>query len=247
MKKWIIICTMLAGWLLPGCEKKEYLYQDISSRIWLGRKDVLPSGASSISDSAVSSFKLKPATVQLDTVYIVANLTGQVAPADRTFVLEVIKDSTNVSAADYTLGPVVMPANSFTAQIPVIVKKTVQGLDLTKQRAKLVFRFVPNGQFLNGEPNRDMFRIIWFNFLAKPASWNVIEGFVGPFSQARYKFIIDVLGVTEFTRYVGNGNVLLGIQSILRKALKDYNENPANAGRPEGWPYLDDNGTPLTF
>jgi hypothetical protein len=70
---------------------------------------------------------------------------------------------------------------------------------------------------------------------------------VGNFSQAKYRFIIDVLGVTEFTRYQGNINILLAVQATLKSALKEYNENPANAGRPEGWPYLDDNGTPLTF
>jgi hypothetical protein len=246
MRKLIILFALLAGCTLPGCEKKEYLYQDVSSRIWLGRREAVGT-ITVLSDSSVSSFVLKPITALLDTLYITANLTGKPAPTDRPFVLEVIKDSSNVNPADYTVGPTVLPANAFSAQVAIIVKKNVQGLNLLKERAKLVFRFVPNEHFLNGEPNRDMFRVIWYNFLAQPASWFIIQPMVGAFSQAKYRFIIDVLGVTEFTRYQGNTNVLLGIQSILRKALKDYNENPANAGRPEGWPYLDDNGQPLVI
>lgn len=246
MRKIIILFTLLSGWALPGCEKKEYLYQDVSSRIWLGRRDKVGAGTA-ISDSSVSSFVLKPVTAEYDTLYITANVTGLSTTTDRPFVLEVVKDSTNVAADDYTIGTAVIPANSFIAQVPVIVKKKVQSLNLVKERAKLVFRFLPNQYFLNGEPNRDMFRIVWYNFLAQPASWTVIQSVVGNFSQAKYRFIIDVLGITDFTRYSGNFNVLLGIQATLRKALKEYNENPANAGRPEGWPYLDDNGTPLVF
>jgi len=246
MRKMIILFALLSGWALPGCEKKEYLYQDISARIWLGRRDTV-GPAWYISDSSVSSFVLKPITAEYDTLYVTANLTGTAVDKDRPFVLEVVKDSTNVTAGDYTVGAAVLPANAFSVRVPVIVKKKAQGLNLIKERAKLVLRFVPNENFLNGEPNRDMFRIVWYNFLSQPASWSAIQPVVGTFSQAKYRFIIDVLGVSEFSRYAGNFNVLLGIQSILRKALKEYNENPANAGRPEGWPYLDDNGTPLVF
>lgn len=246
MKLFIITCTILTAYLLPGCKKQEYLYQDVSSRIWLGAR-TNPNNANAYTDSAISTFMLKPASAETDTLYVVANLTGKPATTDMPFLLEVVQDSTNVAATDYTLGATIMPANSFEARIPVIVKKNVPGLDLKKQRAKLVLRFVPNEHFLNAQPGRDLFRITWFDFLARPASWSAIESMVGPFTQAKYRFIIDVLGVTEFTRYQGNFNLLLAVQAALRKALKDYNEDPANAGRAEGWPYLNDDGTPLTF
>jgi hypothetical protein len=246
MRKLIILFTVLAGGLLPGCDKQEYLYQDISSRIWLGQK-IAEGNITYTRDSVVTSFMLKPAAAQFDTLYVVANVTGKTAATDRPFTLEVVKDSTNVAPGDYTVGATIMPANSFIAQIPVIVKKNVPGLNLKKERAKLVFRFVPNEHFLQGEPTRIMFRIVWYDFLAQPASWFILQPMVGNFSQAKYRFIIDVLGVTEFTKYQNNFNIQLAVQATLRSALKAYNENPANAGRPEGWPYLDDNGTPLTF
>lgn len=200
-----------------------------------------------LSDSAESTFMLKPATAESDTLYVVANITGKTASTDRSFKLEVVQDSSNVSAADYTLGATIMPANAYSVRIPVIVKKNVPGLDLKKQRAKLFFRFVPNENFLTGQPTRNMFRVFWFDFLARPASWSAIQSVAGNFSQAKYRFIIDELGVTEFNRYQSNINLQLALQATLRKALKDYNDNPANAGRPEGWPYLNDDGNPLTF
>lgn len=246
MRILIMICTALTAYLLTGCKKGEFLYQDVSSRIWLGNR-LNATNPNAYTDSAISTFMLKPASAETDTLYVVANLTGKPAATDMPFVLEVVRDSTNVTPADYTLGATIMPANSFEARIPVIVKKNVPGLDLKKQRARLVFRFVPNEHFLNAQPGREMFRITWFDFLARPNSWGLVEFFIGPFSQARYRFIIDELGVTEFNRYQNNINLQLALQATLRKALKDYNDNPANAGRPEGWPYLNDDGNPLTF
>lgn len=246
MRIFIIVFVLLTAYLLPGCKKEEYLYQDVSSRIWLGAR-LNATNPNAYTDSAISTFMLKPATAELDTLYLVANLTGKPAATDLPFAVEVVKDSTNVTSADYTIGETIMPANSFEARIPVIVKKNVPGLDLKKQRAKLVFRFVPNEHFLNAQPGRDLFRITWFDFLARPASWSAIESVAGTFTQAKYRFIMEVLGVSEFSRFQNNFNLLLAVQASLRKALKDYNENPANAGRPEGWPYLNDDGTPLTF
>lgn len=246
MRSLIIASALLVLYLLPGCKKQEYLYQDISSRIWLGNT-VTTSSLFGIGDSAVTTFMLKPAAAETDTLYVIANLTGKPAVTDLPFRLEVVADSTNVSPSDYTMGATIMPANSFQARIPVVVKKAVPGLDLKKERAKLVFRFVPNEHFLQGDTAQKLFRITWFDFLAKPVTWVYIESLIGTFSQAKYRFIIDTLGMTDFTALAGNINLLLAVQSALKKALKDYNENPDNAGRAEGWPYLDDDGTPLTF
>jgi len=254
MRTFIISFAVLAGCILTGCEKKEYLYRDSTARIWLGVRESVNIGP--VVDSAISSFALKPATVLYDTVYIGANITGNAAPVDRPFKLEVVSDSTNVLSSDYTIGAAVMPANAFTVRIPVIVKKNVQGLNLAKQKAQVMVRFVPDENFQQGTPgvwnfvgdnSFNRFRIIWFNFLPQPPTWVAIITVAGAFTQAKYKFIIDQLGISEFSRFQGNFVALNSFQAALRKALSDYNSNPANAGRPEGWPYLDDNGTPLTF
>lgn len=247
MRKILYLLYILAtAAAFTACKKEDYLYRDVSSRIWLGRRDTV-GPAIYISDSSIGSFKLLPATAQTDTLYVTANVTGITAATDRPFTLKVLDGQTNVTTADYTIGQPVVPANSFMAQVPVIVKKNVPGLDLTKERAILTLLFVPNEHFLYATPGTDTFRIVWVNYLSKPNSWTAVQGALGNFSQAKYKFILDFYGPVDFERYRGNTNLSLGLQSALKKALRDYNNNPANQGRPEGWPYLDDNGTPLTF
>lgn len=246
IRRLIYINILLIAACLTACKNDAYLYRDVSSRIWLGWKDTIGSSIYT-KDSVVSSFMLLPATAEKDTLYITANVTGITAAADRPFSLEVVQEKTNVSVADYQLGTTLIPANAFSARIPVIVNRNVTGLDLSKQRAELVLHFVPNDNFLYAEPGLDTFRVVWYNFLPRPDSWTAVQSVLGNFSQAKYKFILDFYGDIDFERYRGNTNLQLGLQSALRKALRDYNANPANEGRPEGWPYLDDNGAPLTF
>ncbi len=247
-----IILLLLTGCMVTGCQKKEYLYQGPTAFLWLGTRNVVNVGP--VVDSAISSFALKPGTVLYDTVYIQANLNGEAALVDRPFRLEVVTDSTNVSPSDYILGATVLPAHASTVRVPVIVKRTVQGLDLNKQKAQLFLRFIPDEHFQQGVPGDwiivnpfNKFRVIWFNFLAPPPTWPLIQSVTGPFTQAKYRFIIMATGYTEFSQFQSNFLGLMGFQSGLRKALNDYNSDPANAGRSEGWPYLDDNGTPLKF
>lgn len=245
-KKYLFLWITVTIVTLAGCKKQEFLYQDITSRIWLGRIDA-DGGQTVFKDSSVSSFLLKPATAQKDTLYITANVTGVTAGADRPFSLQVVPQFTNVTPADYTILPAIMPANSFTAQVPVVVNKNVTGLNLARERAVLTVHFVANANFGYAAQGRDTFRVIWYNFLPRPDGWSAVQSFIGNFSQAKYKFILDFFGPLDFERYRGNTNLGLGLQSALKKTLRDYNANPANQGRPEGWPYLNDDGTPLSF
>lgn len=246
MKKIIIMLSLVAGMVLQGCQNKEYLYQDVSARIWLGWRDT--AGANLFTrDSSVLSFLLLPAEQETDTLYVFANVTGTTAPKDRPFKLEVDPAGTNVQPADYTIGEAVIPANSFSGKVPVTVKKNVTGIDTRKERAVLKLRLMPNEHFLRSVAGTDTFRVVWFNFLPRPESWSAVEGVLGVFTQAKYKFIIDFFGESDFEKYRGNINMALGLQSALRGLLQNYNANPANQGRPEGWPYLNDDGTPLSF
>ncbi|WEK33809.1 MAG: DUF4843 domain-containing protein [Candidatus Pseudobacter hemicellulosilyticus] len=246
MKQQYLFYILAVVLLLAGCENDEYLYRDVSARIWLGRRDTIGSLIAT-RDSSVVSFLALPSGQTKDTLYVTANVTGQRAPVDRPFVLKVVPELTNVSTGDYELGQPVIPANSFIAQVPVIVHKQVPGLDLSKEWAKLVLRFVPNENFQYATAGTDTFRIIWSDFLTQPDGWTAVQSFLGVYSQSKYKFILEFYGPVDFERYRGNTNLGLGLQSALKKLLRDYNADPANAGRAEGWPWLNDDGTPLTF
>jgi hypothetical protein len=235
-----LLYALLAGLLLVGCENEEYLYRDISSRIWLG--ETYRSGNLIITrDSTTLSFMMLDITIAEDTLYVTANVTGDKADYPRPFVLEVVEDETNVPASAYVMGETVMPAGAFSVRVPVLVKKNIPGLNLKTTMARLSLHFVPNEHFLPAVPDTDVFKVLWSDYLTKPDSWtSFIEGQLGLFSQARYKFIIDNTGETDFSRYQSNLPMTQALQSYLRKTLAAY-----NAEHEE--PYLDDDETPLTF
>jgi hypothetical protein len=253
----IFLCT-LAGAAFASCENGEYLYRDTSSRIWLSSEPHSQGNVTSIADSLRFSFMLLDSDATESTVYFVAHLTGQAADVDREFKLEVVADSSNVSAGDYSIGATVMPAGKFEALVPVTVKRRVAGLDLTDAAgnvtARLVLRVVANENFLTGTDdgfgtatamNSLCFNVIWCDFLTKPFSYSsFITSAIGPFSQARYKFFIDFTGKTEFTEYDLNSTTRSALQAALRQALAEYNNLADTEGRPH---YKDDDGSDLTF
>jgi hypothetical protein len=198
-------------------------------------------------DSVVQSFKMIDAMQQSDTLYIPLHVIGNSAAVDRSVAVEVLAEESNVSSPAYTIGTARIPANAFHGQLPVIIQCVVPGLDLTRESARLALRLVANDHFELGVPGTSTFTVIWCDFLTEPATWSIIRSVIGPFSQARYKFIINTTGETEFSTYQGGLFKTRSLLHQLRQALADYNADSSNAGRPEGWPYLDDNGSPLTF
>jgi hypothetical protein len=239
MKKITIMLIALSG-LFAGCENKENLYSDVP-RVWVGEGTV-----EARVDSVVYSFKMIDATQQADTLYVPLHVIGNSAPVDRPVAVEVVEETSNIPSSTYTIGEASIPANAFHGQIPVVIQRAVPGLDLTSESARLALRLVVNDQFELGIPGTVTFTVIWCDFLTQPATWSLIS-VIGPFSQARYKFIIDTTGETEFSAYEKGQYRVRSLLYRLREALAEYNADPSNAGRPEGWPYLDDDGTPLIF
>lgn len=237
----ILYATVVAAIVcLAGCENDPYLYRDSSSRLYLGQTT-----SYGIVDSIVGTFRSVDNAATTMDLEIPVSVTGVTASYDRTFLLEVVPgDGTNVSPSDYVLNPMVVPANVFKFNYKVTVKRQVTGMDITKSPtyARLKLRLVGNENFqLGGYPDSVSFKVVWCDFLTQPATWSNISGYVGAFSQAKYKFIIDVTGETEFSKYRNNYVRLLALQATLKKALMDYNE--AHPGAP----YLNDNGQPLTI
>ena len=232
----------LACLFVMSCENDAYLYKGTDS-VWLSGDPA----QEATTDSMLYSFKLYGSEVMEHTMNLIVNLTGDAVSNDRTFKLEVVGDKTNVAPGDYEIGPTVLPAGKYSVTVPVKVKRTAGGLDLSKQAAKLTLRVAPTDDLGAGRTERNEYSLIWCDYLIKPATWGIIEWYIGPFSQARYKFIIDFTGYTELSDFDGDYSRQIGFQGLLIKLLNDYNSDPANEGREEGWPYLNDNGEPLQF
>lgn len=236
-----ILCT-LSICFTTSCENEEFYYQD-TDKIWLSGDPA----QQATRDSTLATFALDDKNITTKDVNIIANLTGAMSDHDRTFKLVVVDSMTTAPADAYELGTCVLPANQHKVTVPVKVKRTVNGLDLKKRMAKVTFRVVEDTELTPSVDDRLSFSIVWCDYLIKPASWSVIEYYLGPFSQARYRFIIDQTGMTDFSEYDGNYSWIIGFQSLMIRLLQDWNNNPANANSEYGWPYLNDNGEPLKY
>jgi hypothetical protein len=225
-----------------GCENDDYLYKDVP-RIYLSGD----AAQGATADSLFFSFRLYDFETSQYDLHVVANIMGGASSEERGFTLEVVDSLTNVPASAYSVGNTAMPAGAFQQVVKVTVNRTVAGMDLAQENARLTFRVVPNDHFQAGEMAMSTYSLVWCDYLIRPESWTAINYYIGPFSQARYKFILDYTGYSDFTEFTGNYNKILWLQGILLKHLEEYNADPANADRPEGWPYANDNGEPLRF
>lgn len=236
----LVVATLTA---IESCDNDDYLYRAPSDTIWLSGDG----SQEATDDSVFYSFKAYGYDVTEKTLNVVVNLTGEAKSYDRTFNLVADDSMTNVSPEDYSIGSFVLPAGQFKAVVPVKVKRNVTDVDLSRQRARLTLKVVPTDDLGVGVANHQKYSIVWCDYLIKPATWSVIEFYIGPFSQARYKFIIDFTGYTEFSEFERNYNKIFWFQGILNQYLDKYNNDPSNKDNPAGWPYLNDNGEPLQF
>jgi len=246
--KRIIFLAVICGLLLSSCQNEPFLYRDHSARIWAGQ------GTGSILVQQGSFRQVDPSVDEM-VIYVPMSITGMPSQTDRTFRLEVVTDLdtagipyTNVATEDFSLGPMIVPANVLTFTYPITVRRNVigidgQGIDLTlaPNAADLRLRFVPNEYFLNAPfPHPEEFTVRWIDYHLQPTWWvGLFITNIGAFTQQRYQFMINVTGTEDFSGYVGMARLMV-LQALLRQALRDYEDE-------HGTPFLNDNGLPLTF
>lgn len=243
----------ISKYILPGllvllfgaCENDKHTFSDTPS-IYLGGD----SEQGATADSVLFSFKKLDAAVQTYDLNVMVYTTGVTTGEARTFTLEVVDEESNVSPEDYSIGKLEIPANSYYAKVPVTVNRQIAGLDLSKKNACLTLRVKANENFETGAEEKEQYKLLWCNYLTEPAWWKVFRFYGGPFSQARYQFILDYYGdvdlyemgvAEEGASYASDYNILFAFISELIELLNDYNE------QHPGEPYLNDNGQPLAF
>ncbi len=239
-----LVFALLAG-VACACENDKNTFSDTPS-IYLGGD----SEQGATADSVLFSFKKLDIATQTYDLNVMVYTTGVTTGYARTFDLEVVKEESNVSPEDYSIGKMEIPANSYYAKIPVTVKRQVAGLDLSKENACLTLRVKANENFEAGAEEKEQYKLLWCNYLIEPAWWNLFAFYGGPFSRARYQFILDYYGdvnlyemgvAREGASAPDNYSVLFVFIAELIELLNDYNE------QHPGEPYLNDNGQPLAF
>lgn len=187
------------------------------------------SGAEQDSISYSFSFNQVPKTK--DTVWVKMRLVGQLSDQPRDIKVITGEGTTAEEGKHYILPDYVLPADSFTVRYPVVL---LSSPDLDNKSVRLVIKVGDSKDLIAGttgqaDPttaNTIRFKFNFSNKLIKPDYWDYIGGYVGPYSDVRYDFMIKVFGTANF-RPDSKGGIItypqwLNIQATLRNALDKY-------------------------
>ncbi len=202
-------------------------------------------------DSSSYSFAIKANSLMLDTVYIPVRIMGLAADKAREVKLAPVNDLTTATdGIHYALLPYTIPAGAYSANLPVLVKRTA---DLKTKEFRLVLEIAETKDFKPGVPNTiagssvagaGLRYLIKLNdFLTKPANWDAsLTSFFGTYSQAKHKFIIQVTGLAEYpygcATCIAYGEMLY-YKALCKSKLLEY--EAANG------PLIDEFGVRVTF
>lgn len=188
------------------------------------------------------SFALVNSSLMEDTVFVRTKLMGHLADYDRSFKAVAIADQTTaVEGVHYKLLDGVMKAGEYIAYLPVVLYRTP---DTKEQEVTLYLQISDAGDLIAGNPGQINYRINWADMLMKPKNWPY---YFGVYSTNKYRFAIDVLGLTDWPQadrfYDGSGGayVIGELQLFCNQLNEAYEEYRAVNGPI----YVDDNADPL--
>lgn len=239
-----IVFVLTVSLIGTACEKVDPIYvDDARVNFWM-LEDMVNNLGSKVYSNGFT-FAAMPDHVMKDTVMIRVKTMGPIEPFDRIFKAEADADATTaVLHTDYQILDGVVKANSYIGYLPVVLIKTV---DLKTTTKNLSLILTDNGSFKPGV-KEDMRFLIYFNdALVMPSNWNVLATYFGAYSEVKYKFIIQVLGRSDFpvvTSAYKEGLLtnyqMLDMKNVLKDALTIYNNT-----HPE--PMRDEFNTLVTF
>jgi len=141
------------------------------------------------------SFAVQKSTVIKDTVSIKVRLQGRVSDYDRIVKAGIVADSTTALAGvHYIINDGYIKAGQYEGYVPVIVLRTA---DLKGATVKIKLKIAESADLGVGVVEDNYIRLIVGDILLKPTNWPEWYGF-GVYSANKYRFVIDVLGITDF-------------------------------------------------
>jgi hypothetical protein len=252
MKKILNYAAALACLLLiVSCEENERMPYSSEPRVYFFEQILLPGGLYEDVFEKTYTFADKSSDVTEDTVYIKTRIMGYAADHDRNFKAVVVSDSSAVAEYEgvtyYKVLDGYVKAGEVEGYLPLLVYRTSLIKDSTLQ---ITLHIVDaDGYDLEAGVRENLnFNVSWGDKLVKPANWDTdLAYFFGTYSDTKYQFVIDVLGISTFTiyaRYNPTGQyttaAMYDFAARLKDALKIYNA----ANDPD---LTDENGQLVTF
>ncbi len=197
---------------------------------------------SGTADSLTFSFAVLDDKTTSSTVEIPVIVTGNTCDHDRTVDITIVSEGTTaVEGTDYTLSPTVIPAGSYGTNLQVTVYRTPE---LTEQEKYILFQIIPNDELSTDvNPAWTDYKLIINDKLTEPARWIYdCYPYFGIYSEVKYRFIIDTLGMWDFPSSGENAipkAQMLYYQDKMKTALAKYEQ--------ENGPLYDEDGNRISF
>ena len=238
MNKLHILIIILVQFVLFSCKKND-------THFWIGEdygRIEGPKEWTLDTDSIRFSFAAYQSVVQDYEFVAKVYVTGKVAESDRKVGISVDAKGTTASNSQFEFpNSVVIPKNQHYALLPIKIKRTA---DLTQKAVRLKLSINDQEQIKPGTNEWNSLNVIWSDILMKPINWGNLTEFFTNYSDTKYRFIIDVLQIGDFTYGQPNG-MTWGQMNYYRlrviQALQEY-----NAAHP-GNPLTDENNQLVTF
>ncbi|WP_303327350.1 DUF4843 domain-containing protein [Butyricimonas paravirosa] len=177
--------------------------------------------SNTLRDSLVFSFPVKGDECVEDTLWFKARIIGKSVPYDRVIELAVNGEKTTaVANENYKLDPIVMPADAYTVDVPLVVYRA--GLQGKSVRLELTVE--PNEFFGVGFDKTSKAIFWWGDMYIKPDNWETTnyKPCFGEFTETRYAFILKACGIVELPD--PQDLVTMGFYNAkVREALYEYN------------------------
>lgn len=240
MKKLLIIITIL---FFAACKKAAIEpYNDTPGIAFY------INGDGTENDSLSYSFANQLEAKDTDTIFLKMRIVGAATDNAREISVKAAIGTTAREGIDYKLPGISLPAGELTVLYPVVLINSEELKDTT---FRLVVEVAANKYFEPGAAGREIgntinmhqYIIDFNNQLIKPGYWNLIQGYFGAYSATKYRFMMQVMGTSDFAPESAGGTLtyadLLNYPVTLRNALAEYE---AVHG-----PLIDENGDRVTF
>lgn len=231
----ILLIGLLSTFVLTNCNTDELDTFNGGNQVYFER---VPSTA----DSLTFSFAVLDATVQSSLVEIPIVVTGALCDHDRSVNITVLEESTTAIAdVDYSFTSTVIPAGAYGTTLQVTVNRTPA---LAQEEKEIVFQILPSEElFTEVNPAWTDYKLKINDQLTEPARWIYdCYPYFGVYSEAKYRFIIDTLGIWDFPSSGDNAipkAQMLYYQDKMKTALAAY--------ELENGPMMDEKGNRITF
>jgi len=191
--KQLLVALVALMIVFVSCEKNKLIDYQLDGKVYFYERTVQNTIEKRVTEKKYS-FALQNSALMKDTFQIKVKLMGDLADYDRSYIAKVDADnSTAVEGEHYQLLEGVMKANEYVSYLPVVLYRTE---DTQEEAVHIKLELTDDGDLGRGNREDLEFELTWGDILLKPENWP--DYFFGVYSVNKYRFAIDVLGITNW-------------------------------------------------